>query len=165
MWNWKRCFFKKYLSTITSFIFHIGATVQQQQNQLYRPFFMFSKGLFQPSTSKNCFEQMEFNLTKMREVFILNRTIIKSLLHFLHSNYRLGEFKISSQVIFLEIYNFIIWVISFKGIFRVDWDDFGELKTSILSRTCPVIKTSPIFHTYVTIRYIHEKLCCNYFYF
>ena len=61
---------------------------------------MFSKGLFQTSTSKNCFGQMEFNLTKMREVFIYNKPIIKNLLHCLHSNHRLGEFKISSQVIF-----------------------------------------------------------------
>ena len=69
---------------------------------------MFSKGLFQPSNSKNCFGQMEFNFTKMREVCIPNRPIIKNLPHFLHSNHRLGEFKISSQVIFPEIYNFII---------------------------------------------------------
>ena len=56
----------------------------------YRPFFMFSKGLFQPSNSKNCFGQMEFNLKKMREVFIPNRPIIKNLFHFLHSNLKLG---------------------------------------------------------------------------
>ena len=76
--NWESIFFKTYLSTITSFIFHTGATVQQQQNQLYRPFFMFSKGIYQPSNSKNCFGQMEFNLTKMREVFIPNSPIIKN---------------------------------------------------------------------------------------
>ena len=165
MRNWERLFFKTYLYTITSFSFHTGATVQQQQNQLYRPFFMFSKGLFQPSTSKNCFGQMGFNLTKLREVFILNRPIIKNILHFLHSNHRLGEFKISSQVIFPEIYNFIIWVISFKGIFRGDWDDFGEMKTWVLLGTCPIIKTFPIFHTSVTIIDMHQKHCCNCFYF
>ena len=127
--------------------------------------FMFSKGLFQPLTSKNCFGQMEFNLTKMREVFIPNRYIIKKLLHFLHSNHMLGEFKISSQVIFAEIYNFIIWVISFKGRFRGAWDDFGENKTWVLWGTCPVAKTFPIFHTAITIRDMQEKLCCGCFYF
>ena len=69
---------------------------------------MFSKRLFQPSNSKNCFGQMEFNFTQMREVFIPNNTIIKNIIHVLHNNHRLGEFKISSQVIFPEIYNFII---------------------------------------------------------
>ena len=80
LWNWERILFTTYLSTITSFIFHTGATVQQQQHQLYRPFFMFSKGLFQPSTSKNCFGQMEFKLTKLKYFFIPNRTIIQNLL-------------------------------------------------------------------------------------
>ena len=139
--------------------------VYHKQSQLYRPFFMFSKGLFQPSTSKNCFGQIGFNLTKLREVFILNRPIIKKLLHFVHSNHRLGEFKISLQVIFPEIYNFIIWVISFKGIFRGDYDYYGEMKTWVLFGTCPIIKTSPIFHIAVTIGYMQEKLCCNCFYF
>ena len=69
---------------------------------------MFSKGLFQPSNSKNCFGQMEFNFTKVREVCIYNRPIIKNLLHVVQNNHTLGEFKISSQVIFPEIYNFII---------------------------------------------------------
>ena len=93
MRNWERLFFKTYLYTKTSFIFYTGTTVQQQQNQLYRPVFRFSKRLFQPSTSKNCFGQMGFNLTKLREVFILNRTMIKNLLQFLRSNHRLGYFK------------------------------------------------------------------------
>ena len=39
---------------------------------------------------KELFWTMEFNFIKMREVFISNRTIIKNLLHFLHSNHRLG---------------------------------------------------------------------------
>ena len=123
------------------------------------------KWLFQPSNSKNCSGQMKFNFTKLREFFIPNTPIIKNLLHVLHSNHRLGEFKISSQVIFPKIYNFIIWVISFKGRFRGDRDDFGEMKTSVLSRTCPVIKTSSIFHTSITIREMQEKRCCNGFYF
>ena len=128
-------------------------------------FLMFSKGLFQPSNSKNCFGQMEFNLTKIRDFFIPNKTIIKNLLHVLHSNHRLREFKISSQVIFPEIYNFIIWVIRFKEIFWGYWDDFGEIKTWVLFGTFLVIKNSPIFHTAFTIWDMHEKLCCNYFYF
>ena len=114
------------------------------------PFFMFSKGLFQPSNSKNYFGQMEFNFTNMREFCIPNIPIIKNLLQFVHSNHRLGEFKISSQVIFPKIYNFIIWFISFKGWFQGAWDDFGEKKTWVLLGTCLVIKTSPIFHTYVS---------------
>ena len=127
--------------------------------------FMFSKGLFQPSDSKNCFRKTKFNFTKLREVCISNRPIIKKLLHFLHSNHSLREFKISSRVIFPEIYNFIIWVINFKGIFRGSWDDFGEMKTWVLLGTCPITKSFPIFHTVVTIRDMQEKLCCNYFYF
>ena len=69
---------------------------------------MFSKGLFHPSNSKNFFGEMEFNFTKLREVCIPDKPIIKKILHFLHSYHRLGEFKRSSQVIFPEIYNFTI---------------------------------------------------------
>ena len=106
---------------------------------------MFSKGLFQPSNSKNCFTQMEYNFTKMREVCIPNRTIFKKFLHVLHTNHRLGEFKRSSQVIFPEIYNFIIWVISFKGRFWGFWDDFGENKTCVFLGTWPITKPLPYF--------------------
>ena len=126
---------------------------------------MFSKGLFQPSNSKNCFRKMEFNLTKIRMVCILNRNIVKILFHFLHSSHNMGEFKRSSQVIFSEIYNFTTWVINFKGRFRGIWDDFGENKTWVLLVTCLIEETSPIFHTYITIRDMKKELCCNCFYF
>ena len=49
---------------------------------------------------KELFRKMEFNFTKLREVCIPNRPIVKILLHFLHSYHRLGEFKRFSQVIF-----------------------------------------------------------------
>ena len=90
------------------FYFSHNCYVLGEKKPVYRPFFMFSKKLLKPSNSKNCFKQMEFNFTKMREFCIPNRPIVKKLLQFLHSNHTLGEFKISSQVIFLEIYNFII---------------------------------------------------------
>ena len=141
---------------------------------------MFSKGLFQPSNSKNCFIKMEFNFTKMREVCIPNNPIFKIILHFLHSSHRMGEFKRSSQIIFLEIYNFTIWVINFKGIFGGVGDEFGQTKTWVLLGTWKFTKTSFVFHMAITMRYIQEGLwnllfssphtemkgiCCNCFYF
>ena len=42
---------------------------------------------------KELFQKMEFNFTKLRDVCIPNRPIVKSLLQFLHSYHRLGEFK------------------------------------------------------------------------
>ena len=89
--NWKRRFFTTYLSTTTSFIFHTGATVQQQQNQLYRPVFMFSKGLFSQQLQRIVLDKWNL-IWQNWEVFIPNGTIIKNILDFLHSNHRLGEF-------------------------------------------------------------------------
>ena len=96
--------------TIHNNLFHFSHRFYElgETKSVLQTIFMFSKGLFQPSNSKNCFRQMEFNFTKLREVCIPNKPIVKNLLQFLHSNHRLGEFKISSQVIFSEIYNFTI---------------------------------------------------------
>ena len=69
------------------------------------------------------------------------------------------------KLFFSKIYNFTIWVISFKGIFRGVWDDFGEKKTWVFSSTWLLTKTYPRFPKIVTIRDMQEKLCCNCFYF
>ena len=85
---------------------------------------MFSKGLFQPSNSKNRFGQMEFNFTKLREFCIPKIPIIKNLLQFLHSYHRLGEFKISSQVIF---HKFII-LLSESSVSKADFEELDVNK-------------------------------------
>ena len=128
-------------------------------------FFMFSKGLFQPSNSKNCFGKMEFNLTKLKEVFIPQRTIIKNLFHILHSNHSWENLKYLHKSFFQKSTILLFESSTSKGIIRGYWDDCGEINTWVLLGTCPVIKTSPKFHTTMTIRDMHEKRYCNCFYF
>ena len=112
--------------------------------------FRFSKGLFQTSHSKNCFSQMELNFRKPREVFLHRMPIYKKFLHILHRYHRLGEFKISSQGIFPEIYKFTFRVINVKIIYWGDGAESKENKTWVFSGTWPVWKTSFIFFTSIT---------------
>ena len=120
--------------------------------------FRFSKGLCQTSHLRNCFNKMELNFRKLREVFLHHMPIYKKNLHILHRYHRLREFKISSQGIFPEIYSFTIRVISFKIRSWGTGAESKEKKTWVLLGTWPITKKSFNFCTYITIWDMEEGI-------